>query len=164
VKARVDVTFEFELMPEDFVSLLMRREMNRQPVLAGAVAAMDVATGVNDGAPAPEPSPPPPDPAPAPAPEPVAGRPAPPASPRAARAKAADGNGKTPPAPAIEIPQEADLRALLSRLNAVHPAKINGVVALLKEHGGRSRLNECPPETWPAIWAAAEAIVTAASV
>jgi hypothetical protein len=37
-------------------------------------------------------------------------------------------------------------------------------MALLEEHGGFKRLNECPKETWPKIWEVAEALVAAASV
>jgi hypothetical protein len=156
----------------------MRDRMREHPALATAVADMDVATGVGgaaQGAPIPPADPPPappptpspaPPPPPEPQPEPVAEKPAV-ASPRAHRAKAAapeSTNGKTPPAPPIAIPTEADMRALLSKVNAVHPAKIVGVMALLEEHGGFKRLNECPKETWPKIWEVAEALVAAASV
>lgn len=171
-----NVSFDLDLNQEDMLSLLMRQRMGAHPALAASVAEMDVATGVGGAAqgapippadppPATPPPPPPPPPPPEPQPEPVAEKPAV-ASPRAHRAKAAanDTNGKTPPAPPIVIPAEADMRALLSKVNAVHPAKIVGVMALLEEHGGHKRLNECPKETWPKIWEVAEAIVAAASV
>jgi hypothetical protein len=138
--------------------------MAAHPPLAAVVEVMDVATGVGQV----------PDPAAAAVAEVKP-------SPRSHRAKAADTNGAKPPvslatpapaaltepvslAPAVNIPPEKELRTLLSKVNAIHPAKIAGVVALLKEHGGADRLNDCPPDTWPAIWNAAEAFVTAASV
>jgi hypothetical protein len=173
-----NVSFDLQLNEEDVLSLLMRQQMGAHPALAAAVNEMDLQTGVGGAAqqaptepPPKTPSPPPPpepQPEPQPQPEPVAEARTPaPASPRSHRAKAAapeSTNGKTPPAPPIVIPAEADMRALLSKVNAVHPAKIVGVMALLEEHGGFKRLNECPKETWPKIWEVAEAIVAAASV
>lgn len=104
---------------------------------------------------------------PAPSPEPVAeakaepAKPAKPASSRTQRAAATNGSKPVEAAPQPP-PAEADLRATLSRYNALHPAKIGGVVALLKEHGGHSRLIECPLNTWGAIQRAAEAFIAAA--
>jgi hypothetical protein len=164
----VTLNFEMELTREDILSLLMRKEMAAHPPLAAAVEAMDVATGVGQ---VPEPT----------AAAAVAEVKTSPRSHRANANKAADTNGAKPPvslatpapaaladpvtlAPSVKIPAEKELRSLLSQVNAIHPAKIAGVVALLKEHGGADRLNDCPTDTWPAIWNAAEAFVTAASV
>jgi hypothetical protein len=176
--------FDLDVTDEDLLSLLMRREMSRHPALAEAVEEMDVDAGIggaaqaapvaeddqpevdleatSDAPVAPEPPPPPPPPPP---PAPKAPTEAAKASPRAARAKAAAGtNGQKPLAAPVLIPKEADLRALLSKVSTVHPAKIAGAVALVEEHGGFRRLNDCPTETWPAIWAAAEVVVAAAEL
>ena len=171
----IRLALELELTEEDVLALLMRRKMGDHPELAASLRRMDIDTGVGSAddpppiAPTPDPVAPTPEPV-APTPEPVAStpdpvvaKPAKPATSRAARAAAApaaapETNGRKEPAPLLP-PAEADLRALLSRYNAVHPAKIGGVVALLKEHGGFSRLVECPLNTWGAIQAAAEAFI-----
>ena len=149
----VNMTFDVEVSQEDIANmLLMRRQMVAAgPAPAAIVAAIDESIGIGgEPAPAPEPPPPPP-PAPPPAPPPTP----PPAAkaPRAAPKPAPIAKVAAPLKPAI--PLEADLRAVLKQVNAIHPKSTAGVVDLLREHGGFPRLTECPPDTWPAIEAAA---------
>lgn len=48
------------------------------------------------------------------------------------------------------------MRALLARFQAAHPRQVAAVLDLMRQHGGASRLSDCPVETWPAIAAGAE--------
>jgi hypothetical protein len=160
--AHVTVSFDLALSTADIASLLMREQMAVHPALAAAVAVMDRATGI--------------DPVEAvtavneqPAPT-AAAEPPPAASSRAARARApAASNGATttapapPPAETAKALPEPEMRALLTRVSSTHPAKVAQVVAILQEHGGHKRLAECPPETWPAIAAAAEEAILRAT-
>jgi hypothetical protein len=43
------------------------------------------------------------------------------------------------------------MRSLLSKVGAVHPLKVKAITDLLEAHGGKRRLSECDPSTWPAI-------------
>ena len=66
----------------------------------------------------------------------------------------------TPLAPSPPPPEpleEAAMRALLSKVGAVHPLKVKAITDLLEAHGGARRLSECDPSTWPAIATAANA-------
>ena len=49
------------------------------------------------------------------------------------------------------------MRSLLSKVGAVHPLKVKAITDLLETHGGKRRLSECDPSTWPAIETAARA-------
>jgi len=156
--AHVTVSFDLALSAADIASLLMREQMAVHPALAAAVAVMDRATGI--------------DPVEAvtavneqPAPTAEA-EPPPAASSRAARAKTAapaPAPAEMAKAQALQALPEPEMRALLTRVSSTHPAKVAQVVAILQEHGGHKRLAECPPETWPAIAAAAEEAILRAT-
>jgi outer membrane biosynthesis protein TonB len=152
----VNMTFDVEVSQEDIANmLLMRRQMvAASQATAAIVQTIDESIGIG-GEPAPAPEPPPPPPAPPPAPPPTP----PPAAKKAAPKPAPITKAAAPPAApakaAPQIPLEADLRAVLKQVNAIHPKSTAGVVDLLREHGGFPRLTECPPDTWPAIEAAA---------
>ena len=60
-----------------------------------------------------------------------------------------------PPPPEPEPLDEPAMRSLLSKVGAVHPLKVKAITNLLEAHGGRRRLSECDPSTWPAIAEAA---------
>ena len=55
------------------------------------------------------------------------------------------------PPPPPEVLDEPAMRSLLSKVGAVHPLKVKAITDLLEAHGGRRRLSECDPSTWPAI-------------
>jgi hypothetical protein len=62
----------------------------------------------------------------------------------------------TPLAPPEPAPlDEPTMRSLLSKVGAVHPLKVKAITDILETHGGRRRLSECDPATWPTIAAAA---------
>jgi hypothetical protein len=52
----------------------------------------------------------------------------------------------------------------LSKVGAVHPLKVKAITDLLETHGGKRRLSECDPATWPAIATAALAALKEHSV
>lgn len=61
------------------------------------------------------------------------------------------------PEPEAEKPPTLEeMRALLARFQAAHPRQVAAVLDLMRQHGGASRLSDCPVETWPAIAAGAE--------
>ncbi len=61
------------------------------------------------------------------------------------------------PEPEAEKPLTLEeMRALLARFQAAHPRQVAAVLDLMRQHGGASRLSDCPAETWPAIAAGAE--------
>ena len=63
-----------------------------------------------------------------------------------------------PPPPPEPTPlDEPAMRSLLSKVGAVHPLKVKAITDLLEAHGGKRRLSECDPSTWPAIAEAAKA-------
>ena len=70
----------------------------------------------------------------------------------------------TPPPPEPEPLDEPAMRALLSKVGAVHPLKVKAITDLLEAHGGRRRLSECDPSTWPAIATAANATLVEYSI
>jgi hypothetical protein len=55
------------------------------------------------------------------------------------------------PPPPPEALDEPAMRSLLSKVGAVHPLKVKAITDLLEAHGGKRRLSECDPATWPAI-------------
>jgi hypothetical protein len=59
------------------------------------------------------------------------------------------------PPPPPEPLDEPAMRSLLSKVGAVHPLKVKAITDLLEAHGGKRRLSECDPATWPAIAEAA---------
>lgn len=89
---------------------------------------------------------------------PVEPPPLPPKQPRgrASRVNGAAAGGEarsTPIAPPPEVNRldEASMRALLSKVGAVHPLKVKAITNILENRGGARRLSECDPTTWPAI-------------
>ena len=61
------------------------------------------------------------------------------------------------PEPKAETPPTLEeMRATLARFQAAHPRQVAAVLDLMRQHGGASRLSDCPVETWPAIAAGAE--------
>jgi hypothetical protein len=69
-----------------------------------------------------------------------------------------------PPPPELEPLDEPAMRSLLSKVGAVHPLKVKAITDLLETHGGKRRLSECDPATWPAIATAALAALKEHSV
>jgi hypothetical protein len=69
----------------------------------------------------------------------------------------------TPLAPAPPPPpeplDEPAMRSLLSKVGAVHPLKVKAITNILEEHGGKRRLSECDPVTWPTIAEEAQKIL-----
>ena len=63
------------------------------------------------------------------------------------------------PPPEPKPLDEPAMRSLLSKVGAVHPLKVKAITDLLEAHGGRRRLSECDPLTWPAIAEAARAVL-----
>jgi hypothetical protein len=55
------------------------------------------------------------------------------------------------PPPPPEPLDEPAMRSLLSKVGAVHPLKVKAITDLLEAHGGKRRLSECDPATWPTI-------------
>lgn len=61
------------------------------------------------------------------------------------------------PEPEAEKPLALEeMRALLARFQAAHPRQVAAVLDLMRQHGGASRLSDCPVDTWPAIAAGAQ--------
>ena len=73
----------------------------------------------------------------------------------------------TPLAPSPSPPEPLDepaMRSLLSKVGAVHPLKVKAITDLLESHGGKRRLSECDPSTWPAIAEEAQKVLAEYSV
>jgi hypothetical protein len=81
--------------------------------------------------------------------------------PRRAKANGAETSINSTPiaSPLVNRLDEASMRALLSKVGAVHPLKVKAITNILEEVGGRRRLSECDPATWPAIAEAAQKIL-----
>ena len=86
----------------------------------------------------------------------------PPLPPKPARSRAKANGAEAPlnstplaPPPPPEPLDEPAMRSLLSKVGAVHPLKVKAITDLLEYFGGRRRLSECDPSTWPAIATAA---------
>jgi len=105
-----------------------------------------------------------------PPPLPVEPPPLPPKQPRgrASRVNGAAAGGEarsTPIAPPPKVNRldealdEPAMRSLLSKVGAVHPLKVKAITNILEEVGGRRRLSECDPATWPAIAEEAQKIL-----
>jgi len=144
----VNLDFDMEVSHEDISNmLLLRGVMRTQPETAAVTQAIDEDIGIGGEPAASVPN----------RSEPVEVAPSrapPPAAKKAAPKPAPIAKVAAPPPP--KVPLEADLRAILKRVNAIHPKSTAGVVDLLKEHGGANRLTDCDPATtWPAIEAAA---------
>lgn len=96
---------------------------------------------------------------------PVEPPPLPPKQPRgrASRVNGAAAGGEVNSTPIASPPvnrlDEASMRALLSKVGAVHPLKVKAITNILEEVGGRRRLSECDPATWPAIAEEAQKIL-----
>jgi hypothetical protein len=93
-----------------------------------------------------------------PIPAPVEPQPLPPKPTRRAKSNGAEAPvNSTPlaPPPPPEPLDEPAMRSLLSKVGAVHPLKVKAITNLLEAHGGKRRLSECDPSTWPAIATAA---------
>ena len=69
-----------------------------------------------------------------------------------------------PPPPPPEPLDEPAMRSLLSKVGAVHPLKVKAITDLLEAHGGKRRLSECDPSTWPAIAEEAQKVLAEYSV
>ena len=82
-----------------------------------------------------------------------------PKAPRRAKANGAEApinsTPLAPPPPPPEALDEPAMRSLLSKVGAVHPNKVKAITDLLEYFGGKRRLSECDPSTWPAIATAA---------
>lgn len=78
-----------------------------------------------------------------------------PKAPRRAKANGAEApinsTPLAPPPPPPEALDEPAMRSLLSKVGAVHPLKVKAITDLLEAHGGKRRLSECDPATWPVI-------------
>jgi hypothetical protein len=74
---------------------------------------------------------------------------------RASRVNGAAAGGEVNATPIAPPPvnrlDEASMRALLSKVGAVHPLKVKAITNILENCGGARRLSECDPATWPAI-------------
>ena len=93
----------------------------------------------------------------------------PPKSPRRAKSNGAEAPvNSTPLAPSPPPPpeplDEPAMRSLLSKVGAVHPLKVKAITDLLEAHGGKRRLSECDPATWPAIAEEAQKVLAEYSV
>ena len=68
------------------------------------------------------------------------------------------------PPPPPEPLDEPAMRSLLSKVGAVHPLKVKAITDLLEAHGGKRRLSECDPSTWPAIAEEAQKVLAEYSI
>jgi hypothetical protein len=151
----ITATFTLRLTPEDLYTLLSRTLGRGEPVPPAIVAAIVEATppptpNVTFNSPEPEVIPVEPPPLP---PKPTRSR----AKTNGAEAPINSTPLAPPPPPPPEALDEPAMRSLLSKVGAVHPLKVKAITDLLEAHGGKRRLSECDPSTWPAIAEAAKA-------
>jgi hypothetical protein len=82
---------------------------------------------------------------------------------RASRVNGAAAGGEVNSTPIASPPvnrlDEASMRALLSKVGAVHPLKVKAITNILENCGGARRLSECDPATWPVIAEEAEKVL-----